>query len=124
MKSEGETMNREELKQVYKESKTQAGVYQIKNTENQKVWISSTRNLKTINGKLFSLRMGSHINKQLQWEWNEYGEEAFVSEVLEVLKKKEDGYFDEKDALEKLEQKWLDQLQPYGERGYNQEKRK
>lgn len=111
-------MNRkEELKQVYKESKTQAGVYQIKNTENQKFWISSTRNLKTINGKLFSLRMGSHINKQFQREWNEYGEEVFVTEVLEVLKQKEDGYFDEKDALEKLEQKWLGQLQPYGERG-------
>ncbi|MGC5325972.1 GIY-YIG nuclease family protein [Brevibacillus sp. SYSU BS000544] len=117
-------MNREELKQVYKESKTHAGVYQIKNTQNQKVWISSTRNLKTINGKLFSLRMGSHINKQLQREWNEYGEEAFVSEVLEVLKKKEDGYFDERDALKKMEQKWLDKLQPYGECGYNQEKKK
>ncbi|QDS37588.1 GIY-YIG nuclease family protein [Brevibacillus brevis] len=117
-------MNREELKQLYKESKTQAGVYQIKNTQNQKIWISATRNLKTMNGKLFTLKIGSHINKQLQREWNEYGEEAFVFEVLEVLKKKEDGYFDEKDALKKLEQKWLDQLQPYGERGYNQEKQK
>lgn len=117
-------MNREELKQLYKESETQAGVYQIKNTENQKIWISGTRNLKTMNGKLFTLKMGSHINKQLQQEWNEYGEEAFVFEVLEVLKKKEDGFFDEKDTLKKLEQKWLDQLKPYGERGYHQEKKK
>ncbi|MGM0710898.1 GIY-YIG nuclease family protein [Brevibacillus parabrevis] len=118
-------MNRkDELKQTFKEAKTEAGVYQIKNTLNQKAWICSTRNLKTMNGKLFTLKLGSHMNKQLQSEWDEYGEEAFVAEVLEVLKKKEDGYFDEKDELEKLEQKWLDKLQPYGERGYHQEKKK
>lgn len=113
-------MNRKaELKQQYKEMKVEAGVYQIKNTINQKVWIDSTRNLKTINGKQFQLKMGSHPNKQLQTEWQEYGEDAFVFEVLEVLKKKETGYFDEADELKKLEEKWLQQLQPYGERGYH-----
>ncbi|MEJ8548806.1 GIY-YIG nuclease family protein [Brevibacillus borstelensis] len=113
-------MNRkEELKQQYKEMKTEAGVYQIKNIKNNKILIESTRNLKTINGKKFQLKAGSHFNKQLQQDWNEYGEDAFVFEVLEVLKKKETGYFDEADALKKLEQKWLDELQPYGDRGYN-----
>ncbi|TQK53889.1 hypothetical protein FB479_108104 [Brevibacillus sp. AG162] len=73
-------MNREELKQLYKDSETQAGVYQIKNNQNQKIWISATRNLKTMNGKLFSLKMGSHINKQLQLEWNEYGERGYNQE--------------------------------------------
>jgi hypothetical protein len=43
--------------------------------------------------------------------------------VLEVLKKKEDGFFDAKDSLKKLEAKWLDQLQPFGERGYNEQVR-
>ncbi|MFD2170431.1 DUF2087 domain-containing protein [Tumebacillus lipolyticus] len=117
---------REELKQLYKESKTEAGVYQIKNTKNQKVFLGSTMNLKTLNGKRFSLNMGTSVSnrgtfmsKELQEEWNEYGEGAFVIEVLEVLEQKEDPYFDAKDALEKLEQKWLDKLQPYEERGYN-----
>lgn len=113
-------MNRKAvLKQQYKEMKVEAGVYQIKNTINQKVWIDSTRNLITINGKQFQLKMGSHPNKQLQAEWQEYGEDAFVFEVLEVLKKKETGYFDEADELKKLEEKWLQQLQPYGEHGYH-----
>ncbi|QQE75094.1 GIY-YIG nuclease family protein [Brevibacillus composti] len=113
-------MNRKAvLKQQYKEMKVEAGVYQIKNTINQKVWIDSTRNLKTINGKQFQLKMGSHPNKQLQAEWQEYGEDAFVFEVLEVLEKKETGYFDEADELKKLEEKWLQQLQPYGEHGYH-----
>ena len=40
-------------------------------------------------------------------------------EIVEYLKKKEEGYFDEKKELEKLEQKWLETLKPYGEHGYN-----
>lgn len=113
---------KKELKQLYKEIKVEAGVYQIKNTVNQKILIESSRNLKNFNGKLFQLKMGSHRNTALQKEWNEFGEDCFVFEVLEVLEKKETGYFDEKDALKKLEEKWLDKLQPFDERGYNKRK--
>ncbi|MGO0061518.1 GIY-YIG nuclease family protein [Brevibacillus fluminis] len=116
-------MNRRaEIKLQYKEIKPEAGVYQIRNTQNDKRLVASTLNLKTINGKTFSLRQGSHVNKSLQQEWNEYGEGAFAVEVLEVLKRKEQGYFDPADALEKLEAKWIEQLQPFGERGYNGKK--
>lgn len=114
--------HKKELIQRFKEIKSQAGVYQIKNTKNQKILVASTMNVKTINGKLFSLKMGSHENKSLQKDWNEYGEESFVFEVLEELKEKEDPYFNAKKALKTLEEKWLDQLQPYGERGYNRGK--
>ncbi|WCN36505.1 GIY-YIG nuclease family protein [Aneurinibacillus uraniidurans] len=110
---------KKELKQQYKEIKVEAGVYQIKNTVNGKIFIGSSRNLKTLNGKQFQLKMGSHENRMLQKEWNEYGEDAFVFEIVEVLKKKETGYFDLKDELKKLEEKWLDTLQPFGEQGYN-----
>lgn len=117
-------MNRkQELKQLYKEVKTEAGVYQIRNKQNGKVWIEATRNLKTMNGKQFMLKHGSHTSKALQEDWNRYGEDAFAFEVLEVLEKKNDPYFDETDALEKLENKWLDKLQPYGEKGYNEQKK-
>lgn len=112
-------VDRKELKRLAKETKTDAGVFQIKNSRNGKVFVESTRNLKTINGKQFQLEMGSHQNKMLQKEWNEFGPEAFTFEVLEVLEKPETGYFDEKDALKKLKAKWLEQLQPFGERGYN-----
>ncbi|WP_134684842.1 GIY-YIG nuclease family protein [Brevibacillus migulae] len=112
-----------ELKLQYKETiKTEAGVYRIVNTINQKMFVASTPNLKTLNGKEFQLKMGSHLNRELQREWNEYGEDAFRFEVLEVLKKKETGYYDAAYELEKLEEKWLEKLQPYGERGYNKPK--
>jgi hypothetical protein len=115
-----ESMDRKkEIKRLYKETEPEAGVYQIKNTINQKILIASSLNLKTINGKEFQLKSGTHKNRELQKEWNEFGKEAFVFEVLEILKPKKDGYFDAKDELEKLEEKWLEKLQPFGERGYN-----
>lgn len=115
-----ENMERKkELKQLYKETVIEAGVYQIKNTVNQKIFIGSTRNLKTLQGKKFELEMGTSTNRKLQKEWNQFGKDAFMFETLEVLKKKETGYFDEKNELRKLEEMWLNKLQPYGERGYN-----
>lgn len=114
------TMDRkEELKRQYKETKSEAGVYQIRNTKNEKVFVESTMNFKTINGKRFTLETGTYQNRLLQNEWNEFGEEVFVFEVLEILEIPETGYFDAKDALKKLKEKWLEKLQPYGERGYN-----
>jgi len=113
---------KKELKQLYKEAEIPAGVYQIKNTSNQKVFIGSSMNLNGMNGQRFQLEMGSHRNKKLQQEWQEFGAEVFIFEVLEILKKKEEGYFDAREALKKLEAKWLDHLQPFGERGYNEQK--
>lgn len=118
-REEGRMSRRDELKRLAKETKTEAGVYQIRNTRNGKVLIESTRNLKTMNGHLFGLQTGAHGNKQLQAEWNEFGPEAFAFEVLEVLEKPETGYVDEPGALKRLKAKWLEQLQPYGERGYH-----
>ena len=113
---------KKELKQHYKEIEIQAGVYQIKNNKNEKIFIGSTRNLKTLNGVKFTLDNGTSYNKILQEEWNQFGKDAFVFEVLEILEKKADVYFNEKEELEKLEEKWLNKLQPFGNHGYNQEK--
>lgn len=113
---------KKELKQLYKETPVEAGIYQIKNTKNQKSFIASTKNLKTLNGVKFMLDMDGHKNKQLQKEWLAFGKDAFKIEVLEVLKKKETGYFNEKEELRKLEEKWFDQIQPFGENGYHTKK--
>lgn len=121
MKEEIDMDRKKELIKQYKEIKIEAGVYQIRNTVNGKIFIIATPNLKTINGRLMELRGGSYSNKALQQEWNEYGESAFAFEVLEVLEEPEEGFFDKKDELKKLEKKWLQKLQPFGEKGYNKE---
>lgn len=111
--------HKKELKQRYKEIKIESGIYQIKNMINEKIFVGSTRNLKTLNGVKFTLENNTHFNKVLQEEWNHFGKSAFIFEVLENLEKKTDPYFNEKEELERLEKKWLDQLQPFGEYGYN-----
>ncbi|KAA9021769.1 GIY-YIG nuclease family protein [Niallia endozanthoxylica] len=110
------------LKQMFKETPVEAVVYQIKNLVNNKMFIGSTRNVKTLNGVKFQLETGTHSNKKLQEEWKHYGQDTFTVEVLETLKKNDDPYYNEKEALADLEIKWLNQLQPYEERGYNKQK--
>ncbi|MCM3736567.1 GIY-YIG nuclease family protein [Bacillus cytotoxicus] len=112
---------KKELKQLYKETEIEGGIYCIRNTKNEKVYVESTKNFKAMSGRRLLLNMGSHMNKALQNEWKEYGADAFEFEILEVLKKKKTGYFNEKEELKKLEEKWLEKLQPYGERGYNRD---
>ncbi len=121
--TEGKKMERKkELKLQYREMKTEAGVYQIKNTQNGKVLVVGTPNLKTMNGRTVELRRGGHYNRQLQEEWNRFGESAFIFEVLEVLKEKAESHFNQQEELKILEEKWLEKLKPYGERGYHQPK--
>ena len=111
--------HKKELKEMYKDMKIEAGVFTMTNTQTNKVFVGSFNNLKRLNGFQFMLKTKPHTNKVLQADYNLYGQEAFEVEIVEYLKKKEEGYFDEKKELEKLEQKWLETLKPYGEHGYN-----
>jgi hypothetical protein len=66
------------------------------------------------------LEINGHTNKILQKEWNEFGANKFVFEILEVVKVNDDDpNFNLDDELTLLEQIWLEKLQPFGERGYN-----
>lgn len=49
---------RKELVQQYMEMKTEAGIYCIRNTRNGKIFVASTPNLKSLNGRRFELQMG------------------------------------------------------------------
>ncbi|WP_378954114.1 GIY-YIG nuclease family protein [Pelosinus sp. sgz500959] len=111
--------HKKDLKRLYKEIKIEPGIFQIKNIKNEKVFIKISKNLKTMNGQKFQLEHGSHPNKQLQKEWNQFGKDSFVFEVLEVVKNQNEEFFNEKEELKKLEEKWLNQLQPFGDRGYH-----
>lgn len=79
---------KKELSMQYKQGKRDTGVYQIRNKENGKVYVASAMDLNSMNGKKFMLEMGNHFNAALQAEWKQYGEAAFVFEVLEVRKRK------------------------------------
>jgi hypothetical protein len=112
--------SRKEIKRAYKERKKAAGVFQVKNTVNGKVLLGSSLNLEGVfNSHRFKLSIGRHPNVDLQKDWNAYGPDRFVFEILEVVKEKDDPNFDPDDELTLLEQIWLEKLQPFSERGYN-----
>lgn len=112
--------SRKELIREYKERQKPTGVFQVKNIQNGKVLLGSSLNLEgALNKHQFMLTAGGHLNKALQRDWNEYGSDQFVFEILEVVEVKDDPNFNLGDELTLLEQIWLEQLQPFGERGYN-----
>ena len=109
-----------DIKREYKERKIPAGIFQVKNTANGKVLLGSSLNLEgPLNSHRFMLTIGRHRNEALQKEWNEFGPDKFVFEILEVVKVKDDPDFNLNDELTLLEEIWLDKLQPFGEQGYN-----
>ena len=111
---------RQDINREYKERKKPAGVFQVKNTANGKVLLGSSLNLEgPLNGHKYMLTIGSHRNEPLQKEWNEFGADKFVFEILEVVKVKDDPNFNLLDELTLLEQIWIEKLQPFGDRGYN-----
>lgn len=114
---------RKELREQFAHIKTYMGVYKITNTVNGKIFVGSSPNLKnrwtTIK---WQLDMGMHVNSQLQKDWNEFGEGAFVYEILE--KKDADKSLDARWEVKQMEKAWLEKLQPYDDNGYNRRKLK
>jgi len=111
---------RKELNREYQERPKSAGIFQIKNTVNGRVLLGSSLNLDgALNGHKFMLKIGSHRNKELLADWNEYGPEKFIFEILEVVQVRDDPIFNLSDELTLLEMIWLEKLQPFGEKGYN-----
>ena len=111
-------MNRKELKREYKETPRPMGVFQIRNLKNEKVFVGSTMNLDGIfNRHRFQLNAESHPSNELQKDWNESGAEGFAFEILEELNQREN--LDNQAELTFLEDLWLENIEPYGEKGYN-----
>ena len=109
------------LKRDFLESARPAGVFCVKNTVNGKVLIGTSNNLPAmLNRQRAQLQLNSHMNADLQSDWNREGEDAFVFEVLDTLEMPEDRpEYNPADDLKMLEQLWMDKLSPYGDQGYN-----
>ena len=117
--------SRKELKEEYKQRKYRIGVFQIKNSINNKIYIGSSLDLDAIwYAQKLQLNVGIHSNSELQKDWKESGPENFNFEILEMLKQKDD---DKPQELEKelnsLEEMIVEELQPFENRGYNKKKK-
>lgn len=109
---------KKELKQQYKEMKTYYGVIRIKNESNGKKFIDAVPNVKNrwLTSKM-SLNDARHMNKELQEDWQRYGEEAFSYEVL--WKKDKSEINDMKFELQKKRKEWILKEEAYDDKGYH-----
>jgi hypothetical protein len=117
-------MNKKDAKLEYKLTHRPMGVFQIRNTANGKVFVDSSVNVPgKINRHKFALNAGLHQSKDLQEDWNEIGGEKFEFETLEQVEPRDNPNYNYKADLEFLEDLWLEKLEPYGEKGYNERKK-
>jgi hypothetical protein len=106
-------IDKKALKKQYKQSVPPMGIYQIKNLLNGKVLIGSSRNLTgKINSIRFQLKLGSCMNKELQKDYDQLGEEKFSFDVLDYLKPKEDPDYDYSEDLKVLQNMWMEKFKP------------
>ena len=78
---------------AYKEQKVVAGVYVVRCTASGEAWVGEWPNIDTIQNRIwFTLRQGSHPNRELLGAWQKHSEAAFGFEVLERLDAEEPYY--------------------------------
>jgi group I intron endonuclease len=109
-----------ELKEEYKQKKPKMGVFQIKNIVNGKVFIGSSTDLQAIwHRQNLQLNIGMHPNSNLQKDWKEHGAENFIYEIIEEIKQSEDKPVDYNKEIKTLEEMYIEELQPFNDKGYN-----
>ena len=112
--------DKRKLRDDYKQAFVPIGVYAIRNTENQRVFVGGSRNLQgAINRHRFELANGSHRNAALQADWKRLGAQAFDFEVLDQVRQNSDPGVDYDAELANLLVLWIDEFVGRGEQGYN-----
>ena len=113
-------MDRAAIKKDYLQNPPAAGIVKITNTGNGKMFICKALNAKGLLNRLHSqLKWHSHMNAELQADWDTWGEQHFKFEVIDTLAANEKSEKELATELAELEQLWLEKLQPYGENGYH-----
>jgi len=80
------TRSRKEALADYKRQAPSQGVYAVRCTASERVWVGASPNLHAArNREWFLLRHGDHRDRPLQDAWREFGEDAFAFEVLDTL---------------------------------------
>lgn len=104
------------LKQQYKLTKPDMGIFKIASAVSSKAYLQATQDLRgTMNGALVRLRGGMHPWRELQKEWSEQGEGNFTIEILEHLPyDKDEAKTDYSEELKILELIWEEKLQKDG----------
>lgn len=97
---------------AYKERKVEAGIYAVRCTASDQVWVGSAPDLSTIQNRIwFTLRQGHNPHRSLQEAWVTHGSEAFAFEVVARLPHSDDDADYIRNAmLKSLHAEWVEKL--------------
>jgi hypothetical protein len=116
-------MDRKSLKKQYKDERRPMGVFQIRNMADEKIYVVAGLDIQSLMTRhRVQLSAGGHANAKLQADWNALGSESFAFEVLDQVVPSDDSRINPREELATLEEMWLERLEPYGDRGYNERK--
>ena len=103
---------KKEIQAEYKERGIIGGVYVIKNTLKNKLYLDTATDLQGSKNRFeFAVKTGSCVHPKLQVDWAEQKAKHFSFEVLEELVQGENqSMADFKDDVEVLKQIWLEKL--------------
>lgn len=77
---------RKELKEIYKNTKPDMGIFIVKSDLDNKCYIEASGDLKSkMNRTKFTLDLGNFNSKELQKQWKEQNGSNFTIEILEKL---------------------------------------
>ncbi|MBI1933158.1 MAG: GIY-YIG nuclease family protein [Ignavibacteriales bacterium] len=116
-------MNKKELKKQYLQNLPAMGIFKVENSVSKKLFVDFGLNVKgKINGCKFQLDNNSHPNKGLQEDYNTFGGNNFIFEVIDILEPKDNESKNYVEELKILEEMWIEKLKSYNEFGYNKRK--
>jgi hypothetical protein len=108
-------MDKSAIKKAYKQAIQPMGVYRIKASQTDKVFIGFAADLTArFNRHRAELKFGSHRNRELQEIWDSYGESAIEFEILDVLDHEENTHASPVEELQLLAEMWIQKLKKAG----------
>jgi hypothetical protein len=104
---------RRQARAAYKERVPLGGVYAITNTVTGERLVEATQSLAASRNRFeFAQTTGSAVSLRLQKDWDTYGSDSFVFEVLEELRRGKTQTSQEfADDLKLLKEMWLEKSQ-------------
>lgn len=103
---------KQQLREKAKNHPVTMGVLSIKNTINGKQFIQGSLNVEALENKIkFSLNIGQYAHRQLQSDWNEYGENAFIFECIAVVEPQNNPYINYRQEVLKAENNCIEDIE-------------
>lgn len=108
-------MDRSAVRNDYKKTKRPMGVYGIRNSRDDTVFVGFSTDLPArLNRHKAELKFGGHRNPELQGLWNSYGESSFELEALELLDPQDITGTRPEEELRLLAEMWIQKLEAAG----------